>query len=83
MFPRRVSSGAARPDVPLCTRVHALLLAMAAQRSRIPRFWSKARNFLAVGRKGELQAPPGAARVDLTGKTVIPGLVDAHSHIGS
>jgi imidazolonepropionase-like amidohydrolase len=29
-----------------------------------------------------VQAPAGAARVDLTGKTVIPALVDAHSHIG-
>ena len=38
--------------------------------------------FTRVGRKGELQAPPGATRVDLTGKTVIPALVDAHSHIG-
>ena len=26
--------------------------------------------------------PAGAARVDLTGKTVIPALIDAHSHIG-
>jgi imidazolonepropionase-like amidohydrolase len=35
-----------------------------------------------VGRRGELRAPSNAARVDLTGKTVIPALVDAHAHIG-
>ena len=38
--------------------------------------------FTRVARKGEVQAPAGAARVDLTGKTVIPALIDAHSHIG-
>ena len=38
--------------------------------------------FTRVDRKGEVQAPQGATRVDLTGKTVIPALVDAHSHIG-
>jgi imidazolonepropionase-like amidohydrolase len=38
--------------------------------------------FTRVGRQGELQAPAGASRVDLTGKTVIPALIDAHSHIG-
>src|SRR5262245_15590426 len=38
--------------------------------------------FTRVGLKGTVQAPAGAARVDLTGKTVIPALVDAHSHIG-
>jgi len=36
----------------------------------------------AVGKRGEVRAPQGATRVDLTGKTVIPGLIDAHSHIG-
>jgi hypothetical protein len=35
-----------------------------------------------IGRSGEVQAPPGAARVNLTGKTVMPALVDLHSHIG-
>jgi imidazolonepropionase-like amidohydrolase len=37
---------------------------------------------VAVGRRGEVAVPAGAARVDLTGKTVIPALIDAHSHIG-
>ena len=36
----------------------------------------------AVGRRGDVKAPAGATRVDLTGKTVIPALIDAHSHIG-
>jgi imidazolonepropionase-like amidohydrolase len=38
--------------------------------------------FTRVGKKGEIQLPAGAARVDLAGKTVIPALVDGHSHIG-
>src|SRR6185503_16800185 len=35
-----------------------------------------------VGRAGDVQAPAGAVRVDLTGKTVMPAFVDLHSHIG-
>jgi imidazolonepropionase-like amidohydrolase len=38
--------------------------------------------FTRVGKKGELRVPAGAARVDLTGKTVMPALVDVHSHLG-
>ena len=34
----------------------------------------------AVGRVGELAIPAGAKTVDVTGKTIIPGLVDAHAH---
>ena len=36
----------------------------------------------AVGRRGELPPPPGATRVDLSGKTVMPALVDDHVHMG-
>ena len=35
-----------------------------------------------VGRRGEIPVPAGAAKVDLVGKTIMPALVDAHSHIG-
>ncbi len=38
--------------------------------------------FTRVGRKGEVQAPAGATRVDLTGKTVMPALIDIHTHLG-
>src|SRR5262249_33574357 len=38
--------------------------------------------FMQVGRRGQVTVPAGARRTDLTGKTVIPGIVDAHGHPG-
>ena len=38
--------------------------------------------FTWVGRQGEVEPPEGATRVDLSGRTVIPALLDAHQHIG-
>ena len=38
--------------------------------------------FQQVGRAGEVQAPAGAARVSLAGKTVMPAIVNAHAHLG-
>jgi imidazolonepropionase-like amidohydrolase len=35
-----------------------------------------------VGQQGERQPPEGAVRVDLSGKTVIPALIDGHNHNG-
>jgi imidazolonepropionase-like amidohydrolase len=37
--------------------------------------------FTAVGRKGQIKVPTGAARMDLTGKTVMPAIIDAHKHL--
>ena len=34
----------------------------------------------AVGKRGEVAIPAGAVTVDMGGKTIIPGLVDAHAH---
>ncbi|QHQ40646.1 amidohydrolase family protein [Microbulbifer hydrolyticus] len=35
---------------------------------------------VAVGAPSEVEIPAGTQRIDVTGKTVLPGLVDAHAH---
>ena len=37
--------------------------------------------FSQVGTRGQLKVPAGAARVDLTGKTVMPAIIDTHTHM--
>ena len=39
--------------------------------------------FAAVGASGEVEVPDGAERVDLSGRTVMPALVNAHIHLAS
>ena len=34
----------------------------------------------AIGPKGSISIPPGATRIDATGKTIVPGFIDAHAH---
>jgi len=36
----------------------------------------------AVGAEGQVAIPSGATVVDVSGKVIIPGIVDSHSHIG-
>jgi imidazolonepropionase-like amidohydrolase len=36
---------------------------------------------LEVGRAQEITAPPGTTVIDVTGKTIMPGLIDAHDHM--
>jgi Tol biopolymer transport system component len=35
----------------------------------------------AVGKRGSVNVPAGAQVIDVTGKTIMPGLVDVHAHI--
>jgi imidazolonepropionase-like amidohydrolase len=39
--------------------------------------------FTQVAMRGRLTAPAGAARVNLTGKTVMPAIVDTHTHLAN
>jgi imidazolonepropionase-like amidohydrolase len=39
--------------------------------------------FTQVGQSGQLKAPAGAARVDLSGKTVMPAIIDTHTHLAA
>ena len=38
---------------------------------------------VAVGPAARVTVPAGAERVSLTGKTVMPGLINAHGHVGN
>lgn len=38
---------------------------------------------IAVGPRSAVRIPAGALTIDVTGKTIVPGLVDTHSHVGS
>ena len=38
---------------------------------------------LAVGKGSDVQVPTDAVKIDATGRTIMPGLVCSHSHIGS
>ncbi len=35
-----------------------------------------------VGPSGSVRIPAGAARVDVRGKTIMPGIIDVHAHVG-
>src|SRR5580765_3289596 len=37
--------------------------------------------FVQVGRAADVRVPAGAVRVNLAGKTVIPALIDTHTHL--
>jgi imidazolonepropionase-like amidohydrolase len=46
------------------------------------RFIVEGGEFIAAGRPDDVAIPAGAVKVDLTGKTVMPALLDGHVHLG-
>jgi imidazolonepropionase-like amidohydrolase/Tol biopolymer transport system component len=36
----------------------------------------------AIGRAGAVTIPAGARRIDVAGKTIMPGIIDVHAHVG-
>ena len=72
-----------RRSRPACgSRAPASSTAAAASRSSAPRFWWRTASSPGWACRVKGSRPPGAARVDLAGKTVIPALIDAHQHLG-
>ena len=41
----------------------------------------KGERITAVGRRGEVKIPAGVPELDVTGKWIVPGLIDAHVHL--
>ncbi|MFW5904689.1 MAG: amidohydrolase family protein, partial [bacterium] len=43
----------------------------------------RAGRIAAVGPASDVEVPEGAEEVDLSGRTVVPGIINAHGHVGS
>ncbi len=80
LIPKVVSSQAGRPAI--FFEGARLIIGDRSAAIENSAFLVEGDTFTWVGRKGERQPPAGATRVDLTGKTVIPSLIDGHNHTG-
>ncbi len=38
---------------------------------------------VSVGSRSSVSIPDGATRIDVTGRTIMPGIIDVHAHVGS
>ena len=76
--------GAARQQAPSSLLFEGARLITGEDRTPIENsaFLVEGTRIVQVGAHGALRAPAGATVVDLRGKTVMPAIVDAHSHLG-
>jgi imidazolonepropionase-like amidohydrolase len=76
------SAGSAAPD-PAQAFINARILPVTSAAIEKGTLVVQDGKVVAVGASGQVSIPAGATTVDLAGKTVMPGIVDSHSHIGS
>jgi imidazolonepropionase-like amidohydrolase len=77
-----LSAGQAPPAGPATLFEGARLITGDGRVIESSAFLVQNNQFARVGRKGEVQPAAGVVRVDLTGKTVMPAIVDPHNHMG-
>ena len=76
-------AGSARADLPAPTAyVGAKILTAAGQTYSPGTMLVHKGKIVEIGPSDKVTVPEDAQRVDLKGKTIIPGLVDSHSHLG-
>jgi imidazolonepropionase-like amidohydrolase len=73
--------GAAAPETVTLIRVGVLIDGTGAQPQRDQSILVRGRRIERVGPTASLAAPEGAAVVDLSRATVLPGLIDSHTHL--
>lgn len=59
----------------------AMIDVVSGQRVENPAIVVRDGRIVAIGSQGELLAPEGAERIDLPGKTLLPGFMDMHVHL--
>ena len=77
-----VSVAAAQPSATILFEGASLIVGDGTAPIENSAFLVENNQFVRIGKKGKIHAPAGAVRIDLTGKTVMPALVDAHTHLG-
>jgi imidazolonepropionase-like amidohydrolase len=81
LMPAAPADTASGPERPLVFRGARILTAAGAPIERGVLVIRHGK-ITAVGPEGEVKVPSGAFVRDVSGRTIIPGLVDTHSHIG-